>query len=186
MRIQFCTTSDYIWQHKNKIQNYSGLFLSFVKELQRRPSRERIVSSRILGTRKPGGLPSMGSHRVGHDWSDLAAAASPVAYWKLSDLGEFIWYQVFLPSHILHRVLPERTLEWVANSCSNGSSCVRTFHYDLSILGDVPAMAHSFIAWLKMSYASSFTTTRLWSMKGNSNFSEIFFPILSDLSRWKF
>ena len=24
----------------------------------------------------PGGLPSMGSHRVGHDWSDLAAAAT--------------------------------------------------------------------------------------------------------------
>ena len=24
---------------------------------------------------QPGGLPSMGSHRVGHDWSDLAAAA---------------------------------------------------------------------------------------------------------------
>ena len=22
---------------------------------------------------EPGGLPSMGSHRVGHDWSDLAA-----------------------------------------------------------------------------------------------------------------
>ena len=27
---------------------------------------------------KPGGLPSMGSHRVGHDWSDLAAAAASV------------------------------------------------------------------------------------------------------------
>ena len=27
------------------------------------------------GTGKPGGLPSMGSHRVGHDLSDLAAAA---------------------------------------------------------------------------------------------------------------
>jgi len=24
----------------------------------------------------PGGLPSMGSHRVGHDWSALAAAAA--------------------------------------------------------------------------------------------------------------
>ena len=24
---------------------------------------------------EPGGLPSMGSHRVGHDWSDAAAAA---------------------------------------------------------------------------------------------------------------
>ena len=30
---------------------------------------------RILGTGEPGGLPSMGSHRVRHDWSDLAAAA---------------------------------------------------------------------------------------------------------------
>ena len=28
---------------------------------------------------KPGGLPSMGSHRIGHDWSDLAAAAAAVA-----------------------------------------------------------------------------------------------------------
>ena len=26
-------------------------------------------------TGEPGGLPSMGSHRVGHDWSDLAEAA---------------------------------------------------------------------------------------------------------------
>ena len=25
---------------------------------------------------EPGGLPSMGSHRVGHDWRDLAAAAA--------------------------------------------------------------------------------------------------------------
>ena len=33
---------------------------------------------RIPGTGEPGGLPSMGSHRVGHDWSDLAAAAAPV------------------------------------------------------------------------------------------------------------
>ena len=29
----------------------------------------------IPGTGEPGGLPSMGSHRVGHDWNDLAAAA---------------------------------------------------------------------------------------------------------------
>ena len=28
------------------------------------------------GRGEPGGLPSMGSHRVGHDWSDLAAAAT--------------------------------------------------------------------------------------------------------------
>ena len=29
---------------------------------------------RIPWTGEPGGLPSMGSHRVGHNWSDLAAA----------------------------------------------------------------------------------------------------------------
>ena len=29
------------------------------------------------GRGEPGGLPSMGSHRVRHDWSDLAAAAAP-------------------------------------------------------------------------------------------------------------
>ena len=29
---------------------------------------------------EPGGLPSMGSHRVGHDQSDLAAAAAPILW----------------------------------------------------------------------------------------------------------
>ena len=35
-----------------------------------------VLAWRIPGTEEPGGLPSMGSHRVGHDWSDLAAAAA--------------------------------------------------------------------------------------------------------------
>ena len=35
---------------------------------------------RIPETGKPGGLPSMRSHRVGHDWSDLAAAAAAAAF----------------------------------------------------------------------------------------------------------
>ena len=33
-----------------------------------------ILAWRIPGTEEPGGLLSVGSHRVGHDWSDLAAA----------------------------------------------------------------------------------------------------------------
>ena len=32
-----------------------------------------VLAWRIPGTGEPDGLPSMGSHRVGHDWSDLAA-----------------------------------------------------------------------------------------------------------------
>ena len=35
-----------------------------------------VLAWRIPGTGEPGGLPSMGPHRVGHDWSDLAAAAT--------------------------------------------------------------------------------------------------------------
>ena len=34
-----------------------------------------VLAWRIPGTGEPGWLPSMGSHRVGHDWSDAAAAA---------------------------------------------------------------------------------------------------------------
>ena len=37
-----------------------------------------VLAWRIPGMGKPGGLPSMELHRVGHDWSDLAAAAAAV------------------------------------------------------------------------------------------------------------
>ena len=39
-----------------------------------------VLAWRIPGTGEPGGLPSMGSHRVRHDWSDLAAAAAAAEY----------------------------------------------------------------------------------------------------------
>ena len=42
------------------------------------PWRSRIIVWRIPGTEEPSGLPSMGSHRVGHDWSDLVAATAVV------------------------------------------------------------------------------------------------------------
>ena len=39
-------------------------------------TRSSVLAWRIPWTGEPGGLPSMGSHRVGHDWSDAAAAAA--------------------------------------------------------------------------------------------------------------
>ena len=52
-----------------------------------------VLAWRIPGTGEPGGLPSMGSHRVGHDWSDLAAA---VAFsFQLKNF--FLFESVFLP-----------------------------------------------------------------------------------------
>ena len=35
-----------------------------------------VLAWRIPGTAEPGRFPSMRLHRVGHDWSDLAAAAA--------------------------------------------------------------------------------------------------------------
>ena len=40
-----------------------------------------VLAWRIPGTGEPGGLPSMGSHRVGHDWSNLAGTAGDSADW---------------------------------------------------------------------------------------------------------
>ena len=48
-------------------------FYALEKEMATHSS---VPAWRIPGTGEPGGLPSLGLHRVGHDWSDLAAAAA--------------------------------------------------------------------------------------------------------------
>ena len=53
---------------------------------------------RIPGTGEPGGLPSMGSHRVGHDWSDLAAWRTLKAKWQIFYKDVLMWtvFKVFI------------------------------------------------------------------------------------------
>ena len=41
-----------------------------------------VLAWRILGTAGPGGLPSVGSHRVGQDCSDLAASAGAMKFYE--------------------------------------------------------------------------------------------------------
>ena len=48
--------------------------------LKEMATHSSVLAWRILGTVEPGGLPSMGSHRVGHDWSNLAAAAAAMTW----------------------------------------------------------------------------------------------------------
>ena len=50
-----------------------------------------VLAWRIPGTGEPGGLPSMGLHRVRHDWSDLAAAAAAAALFNQWELVVVIW-----------------------------------------------------------------------------------------------
>ena len=53
-----------------------------------------VLAWRIPGTGKPGGLPSLGSHRVGHDWSDLAAAAAVEAKDETLSFGKCLGFKV--------------------------------------------------------------------------------------------
>ena len=60
-------------------------------------------SWKIPGTGEPGGLPSMGSHRVGHDWSNLAVAARR--------LLRVPWTSRRFNQSILKEISPECSLE---------------------------------------------------------------------------
>ena len=65
---------------------------------------------RIPGTGEPGGLPSTGSHRVGHEWSDLAAAAELTV--ELNEPRFASWFQTLaaskFPNIIQHEHFPRK------------------------------------------------------------------------------
>ena len=48
----------------------------------------------IPGMGEPGGLPSMGLHRVGHDWGDLAAAAAVHSSRSHNTLWDYVSYKI--------------------------------------------------------------------------------------------
>ena len=55
-------------------------------------THSNVLVWRIPGMGEPVGLPSMGSQRVGHDWSDLAAVAvavKPLTVWTTINCGKF-------------------------------------------------------------------------------------------------
>ena len=54
-----------------------------------------VLAWKIPGTGEPGGLPSMGSHRVGHDWSDLAVAATQEYPHK--NTRNDVWQDIWVP-----------------------------------------------------------------------------------------
>ena len=57
-----------------------------------------VLAWRIPGMGEPGGLTSMGSHRVGHDWTDLAAVA---AAGSLNSLFQSQHSQILVISYVV-------------------------------------------------------------------------------------
>ena len=67
--------SPWVAKSQTRLSNFTFTFHFHALEKEM-ATHSSVLSWRIPGTGEPGGLPSMGSHRVGHDWSDLAAAAA--------------------------------------------------------------------------------------------------------------
>ena len=91
-----------------------------------------VLACRIPGTGEPGGLPSMGSHRVGRDWSNLAAAAAVVSW-----LG-FIFCLYSYPSYTA------KFNSYSISLCLMWKLCYWRFFF-LSILA--PHLALVFVLW---------------------------------------
>ena len=63
------------WGHEESDTTERLHFHALEKEMLTHSS---VLAWRIPGTVEPGGLQSMGSHRVAHNWSNLAAAAAAI------------------------------------------------------------------------------------------------------------
>ena len=68
---------------QTRLSNFTFTFYFHALE-KKMATHSSVLAWRIPGMGEPGGLPSMGSHRVGHDWSNLAAAAALVFLYCLS------------------------------------------------------------------------------------------------------
>ena len=55
------------WQSQTRLSDFTFTFHFHALEKEM-ATHSIVLARRIPGTEEPGGLPSMGSHRVGHDW----------------------------------------------------------------------------------------------------------------------
>ena len=67
--------SPWVATSRTRLSNFPFTFHFHAMEKEM-ATHSSVLAWRIPGTAEPGGLPSMGSHRVGRDWSDLAAVAA--------------------------------------------------------------------------------------------------------------
>ena len=66
---------DGVAQSRTRLSDFTFTFHFHALEKEM-ATHSSVLAWRIPGTAEPGGLPSMGSHRVGHGWRDSAAAAA--------------------------------------------------------------------------------------------------------------
>ena len=75
-----------MWRFLKKLEIELPFTFHFPALEKEMAAHSSVLALRIPGTGEPGGLPSMGSHRVGHDRSDLAAAAAAAIILQLKKI----------------------------------------------------------------------------------------------------
>ena len=97
----WCAAVHGVTRSRTRLSDFTFTFHCHALEKEM-ATHSSVLAWRIPGTREPGGLMSMGSHRVRHDWSDLAAAAASVNWYSnpLNALGNFSHVWVHLPIKI--------------------------------------------------------------------------------------
>ena len=60
--------------HRTRLSDFTFTFHFHALEKEM-ATHSSVLACRIPGTGEAGGLPSMGSHRVGHDWSDFSSSS---------------------------------------------------------------------------------------------------------------
>ena len=83
-----------VTKSQTRLSNFTFTFHFHVLEKEM-ATHSSVLAWRIPGTGEPGGLPSMGSHRVGHNWSDLAAASFTTLKGCSSDITSFTMLHPF-------------------------------------------------------------------------------------------
>ena len=90
-----------VTRNQTWLSNFTFTFHFYALEKEM-ATHSSVLAWRIPGTAEPGGLLSMGSHRVGHNWSDLAAAAAAAA-------ALYNWRRQWHPTPVL---LPGKSHGW--------------------------------------------------------------------------
>ena len=122
-------------QSRAQLSNFTFTFHFHALEKEM-ATHSSVLAWRIPGTGKPGGLSSIGSHRVGHDWSDLAVVV--VTHFELDQCIQ-AWFKEMI--YVLHTyschssmLQISRTLEHHVKYGSQGSG-MEGFRVPASLLG---------------------------------------------------
>ena len=123
-----------------------------------------VLARRIPGMREPSRLPSVGSHRVGHDWSHSAAATS----WGNTNCDGNLKSYNFLVLHFLNRWFKRPGWKDTAFWCfiATRKSVIGSPIYFLSILC-FPVSEQQFIEQLLCARFSSFSVAWIWHVDHN-------------------